>query len=130
MRIKPIQKYNPQDAGADNKFYAQAVATGKIDLKRLAYLVSNQSSVREGDCYAVILSMVHNIMDELKQGKIVKLDRLGSFQLGISSEGVATKAQVSGSLVKDIRINFRPDEDMKGTLNTKTVKFTISDSLI
>jgi hypothetical protein len=28
MRIKSIQKFNPQDAGADRKFYAQAVATG------------------------------------------------------------------------------------------------------
>ena len=88
VKITPISKSNPQDTTAVNKFYAQAVATGKTDLERLAYLVSNQSTVREGDCYAVILSLVHNIIDELKQGRIVKLDKLGSFQIGVSSEGV------------------------------------------
>lgn len=124
VKITPISKSNPQDTTAVNKFYAQAVATGKTDLERLAYLVSNQSTVREGDCYAVILSLVHNIMDELKQGRIVKLDKLGSFQIGVSSEGVATIEEVGSNLVKDVRVNFRPDQRLKNGINMTTVSFT------
>jgi predicted histone-like DNA-binding protein len=124
VQIKPISKSNPQDTTAVNKFYAQAVATGKTDLERLAYLVSNQSTVREGDCYAVILSLVHNIIDELKQGRIVKLDKLGSFQIGVSSDGVATIEEVGSNLVKDVRVNFRPDQRMKNGINMTTVSFT------
>ncbi|NCT08555.1 MAG: DNA-binding protein [Flavobacteriia bacterium] len=124
VRIIPISKSNPQDTTAVNKFYAQAVATGKTDLERLAYLVSNQSTVREGDCYAVILSLVHNIIDELKQGRIVKLDKLGSFQIGVSSEGVASIEEVGSNLVKDVRVNFRPDQRLKDGINMTTVSFT------
>jgi predicted histone-like DNA-binding protein len=124
VKITPISKSNPQDTTAVNKFYAQAVATGKTDLERLAYLVSNQSTVREGDCYAVILSLVHNIIDELKQGRIVKLDKLGSFQIGVSSEGVATIEEVGSNLVKDVRVNFRPDQRLKNGINMTTVSFT------
>ena len=76
ISLNIIERPNPQDRTAENKFYAQVVANGKTDLERLAYLVSNQSTVREADCYAVILSLLHNIVDELKQGRIVKLDKL------------------------------------------------------
>ena len=126
VKITPISKSNPQDRVAANKFYAQVVATGKTDLERLAYLVSNQSTVREGDCYAVILSLLHNIVDELKQGKIVKLDKLGSFQIGINSDAVDTVDEVSVNIVNNVRIKFRPDKRMKDSLNIKTIDFTTS----
>lgn len=125
LNLNIVSRPNPQDREADPKFYAQANATGKTDLKRLAHLVSHQSTVRKGDCYAVITSLLHNIIDELKQGRIVKLDELGSFQLGVQSSGVDTADEVNPSLVKDLRIKFRPDADLKVALNNKTVKFKI-----
>lgn len=128
VQLKSVSKSNPQDRAADNKYYAQVVATGKTDLERLAYLVSNQSTVREADCYAVILSLLHNVVDELKQGRIVKLDKLGSFQIGINSEAVDTPEEVSTNLVNNVRIKFRPDKRMKNSLNIKTVDFTIVQS--
>jgi len=126
VKITPISKSNPQDRLAENKYYAQVVSSGKTDLERLAYLVSNQSTVREGDCYAVILSLLHNIVDELKQGKIVKLDKLGSFQIGINSDAVDTAEEVSVNVVNNVRIKFRPDKRMKNSLNIKTIEFTMS----
>jgi predicted histone-like DNA-binding protein len=126
VRITAINKSNPQDRAADNKYYAQVVANGKTDLERLAYLVSNQSTVREADCYAVILSLLHNVVDELKQGKIVKLDKLGSFQIGINSSSAETAEEVTANLVNNVRIKFRPDKRMKDSINMSTVRFTIS----
>jgi predicted histone-like DNA-binding protein len=126
VKITAINKSNPQDRAADNKYYAQVVANGKTDLERLAYLVSNQSTVREADCYAVILSLLHNVVDELKQGKIVKLDKLGSFQIGINSSSAETAEEVTANLVNNVRIKFRPDKRMKDSINMSTVRFTIS----
>lgn len=124
VHIKPIERPNPQDRAADNKFYAQAIATGTTDLERLAYLVSNQSTVREADCYAVLLSLLHNIKDELEQGKIVKLDKLGSFQIGVTSTGMATQDEVTGNAVKKAHINFRPDKRLRQML--ANVKYTLN----
>ena len=124
VKVKSIERPNPQDRVADNKFYAQAIATGTSDLERLAYLVSNQSTVREADCYAVLLSLLHNVSDELAQGKIVKLDKLGSFQIGVSSEGVATETELSVNAIKKAHINFRPDKRLRNML--ANVVFTFS----
>lgn len=129
VKIIPISKSNPQDREAENKYYAQAVATGKTDLERLAYLVANQSTVREGDCYAVILSLIHNIVDELNQGRIVKLDKLGTFNISVSSSASDTPEAVSANSIKDVRIRFRPDQRIKNSLNKKTMNFTTSQSM-
>jgi predicted histone-like DNA-binding protein len=123
VKVKTIERPNPQDRTAEKKFYVQAVSKGTTDLERLAYLVSHQSTVREADCYAVLLSLLHNIMDELKQGRIVKLDKLGSFQIGVRSEGVDTQEEVSSFLVKKSHVNFRPDTRMREMLDT--MKFSL-----
>lgn len=123
VKVKPIERPNPQDRIADKKFYAQAISNGTTDLERLAYLVSNQSTVREADCYAVLLSLLHNVIDELSQGKIVKLDKLGSFQIGVRSEGVATEEELTSSAIKKAHINFRPDKRMRNMLSNVAFTF-------
>lgn len=128
VQINKVERPNPQDLTAQNKFYAQVKASGKTDLERLAYLVSNQSTVREGDCYAVILSLIHNIIDELKQGRTVKLDKLGTFRLSVRSEGAANQAEVTQSNIKSVHVNFLADKRLKNGLNTNTVTFTLSQS--
>ncbi|WP_445749341.1 HU family DNA-binding protein [Polaribacter sp.] len=125
VQLTTIQRPNPKNRDAAKKFYAQVIASGTVDLERLAYLVSNQSSVNEGDCYAVILSLVHNIIDELKQGKIVKIDRLGSFQIAVNAKGVDSAKNVNPSVIKSVRINFRPDKKLQNKLNINTIDFSI-----
>lgn len=125
VKLKAIQKVNPQNLEAEKKYYAHAVSTGVVDLKRLSYLVANQSTVRKGDCYAVMMSLMHNIMDELQQGKIVKLDELGSFQIGVRSKGSETKEEVSTNSVLKTKLNFRPDAPVRDMLGA--VKFTLAE---
>jgi len=125
VKIKAIERANPQDAAAPKKFYAHAIASKKVDLERLAYLVSNQCTVRESDCYAVLLALQHNIMDELNQGNIVKLDKLGSFQIGVRSVGKELQEDVSADTVKSAHLNFRPAKRMRNML--KNVEYTITE---
>ena len=128
LNINKVVRPNPQDRAADNKFYAQIKTSGKTDLERLAYLVSNQSTVREGDCYAVILSLIHNVIDELKQGRTVKLDKLGTFKLSVRSEGANTKGELTLNSIKSLHVHFIADKRLKNNLNLGTVSFSISQS--
>lgn len=121
--IKSMSRLNPQDVNAENKFYAKAISQGVIDFERLAYLVSNQCTVRESDCYAVLLALEHNIMDELKQGKVVQLGGLGNLQVGVSSNGEVLTESVSGNSVKKAHINFRPGAKLRDML--EIVKYKI-----
>ena len=121
IAIKAMSRLNPQDVNAENKFYAKAISQGVIDFERLAYLVSNQCTVRESDCYAVLRALEHNIMDELKQGKVVQLGGLGNFQVGVRSNGEVLAENVSGNSVKKAHLNFRPGAKLREMLDRKSV---------
>ena len=122
IKYKVLPRKNPQDILAPEKFYAAAIADGDVDLDRLAELISYQCTVTETDCYAVLLSLEHNIIGELKQGRIVKLGRLGNFQVGLSSTGSDTAAEVSAAAITKSRILFRPGKKLRGMLNDVSFK--------
>lgn len=121
--IKSLDRLNPQDVNAEKKFYAKAISQGVIDFERLAYLVSNQCTVRESDCYAVLRALEHNIVDELKQGKVVQLGSLGNLQVGVSSKGEILPEDVSAASVKKAHMNFRPGSRLRDML--EVVKFKV-----
>lgn len=122
VNILPIQRVNPQDVEAPNRFYAKAVSSGRTDLDRLAYLIANQSTVRKADCLAVLEAFLHNMSDELNQGRIVELGELGSFRVSISSGGFETPEEVTASAVKSSRILFRPGKSLRRLLKTLDYK--------
>jgi predicted histone-like DNA-binding protein len=122
IKFKVLPRKNPQDQTAPEKFYAAAVADGDVDLDRLAELISYQCTVTETDCYAVLMALEHNIIGELKQGRIVKLGRLGNFQVGISSTGSDTAAEVSATAIRKSRILFRPGKKMRTMLDGVSFK--------
>lgn len=125
IKLNVVQKRNPQDPTAPDKFYVQAVKTGTVDLEWLASLISNQSTVREPDCLAVLSAFMHNMLVELSQGRVVQLGKLGNFQVGVRSHASDTAEEVSLANVKSIHINFRPSKRMKDSLGT--MSFTLSE---
>lgn len=118
VKFKVVSRRNPQDIAAPEKFYATAIADGEIDLERLAELIAYQCTVTEADCYAVLLSLEHNTIEELNQGRIVRLGRLGSFQIGINSEGEDTSEAVTAASIIKNRILFRPGKKLRNMLST------------
>jgi predicted histone-like DNA-binding protein len=115
--LKVQAKKNPRDLAAPERYYLQAVKNGNTNLERLAYLISNQSTVREPDCLAVLHAFVHNMLDELSQGRVVQLGILGSFQIGVNSEGSDVPEEVNQSNVKRIKLNYRPGSRIQKRIN-------------
>lgn len=122
IKYKVLPRRNPQDITAPEKFYAAAIADGDVDLDRLAELISYQCTVTASDCYAVLLSLEHNIVGELGQGRIVRLGRLGNFQVGISSEGQDFEMDVNSNSITKSRILFRPGKKLRTMLNDLSFK--------
>lgn len=117
IKFRVLPRKNPQDLLAPEKFYAAAIGDGETDLETLAEMISYQCTVTESDCYAVLLSLEHNIVKQLEQGRIVKLGRLGNFQVGISSEGMTTAAEVNAAIITRNRILFRPGKKLRRLLS-------------
>src|SRR5690554_1117111 len=126
IRLKIQPKKNPQDLLAPERYYLQAVKSGNCNLERLAYLISNQSTVREPDCLAVLNAFVHNMLDELGQGRVVELGDLGNFQVGVRSHGSDTPEEVNLSNIKNVVLNYRPSSKIKKRL--KTMAFSIREA--
>jgi predicted histone-like DNA-binding protein len=122
IKFKTQSRKNPQDLTAPEKFYAAAIADGDVDLDRLTELISYQCTVTETDCYAVLLALELNIIGELGQGQIVKLGRLGNFQVSLSSTGSDTAAEVSATAITKSRIIFRPGRKLRAMLNDVSFK--------
>ncbi len=121
--IKAQERANPQNR-EEKKFYASVATRGTTDLDGLASMVSKFSSLSKGDVHSVLLNLLDAIPNELLDGKVVKLGKLGSMSLNVESEGVATAEEVTGDLVKAVHIVFRPTEEFKSELE----KFTIRTS--
>lgn len=122
IKFKVLPRRNPQDVTAPEKYYAAAIGDGETDLETLAEMISYQCTVTESDCYAVLLSLEHNIVKELGQGRIVKLGRLGNFQVGISSEGLVTAAEVTATAIIKNRILFRPGKKLRILLSSMSYR--------
>lgn len=123
--VKSIARRNPQDETAPERYYAHAIGNGFVDLERLAYLVSNQCTVREADCYAVLMALQHNIMDELSQGRVVQLGNLGNFQVGVRSNPSDALEEVTAENVRSAHINYRPGKSMRKML--KQLDFQVTN---
>ncbi len=117
VKYKVLPKKNPRDLVAPEKYYANAIGDGEVNLDTLAEMISYQCTVTESDCYAVLISLEKNIISELEQGRIIKLGRLGNFQVGLSSEGKDTAAEVTVSSITKTRILFRPGKRLRSMLN-------------
>ena len=116
IKFKTQSRKNPQDLTAPEKYYAAAVSNGETDMEALAEMIAYQSTLTDTDCYAVLRSLEYNIINELKQGRIVKLGSLGDFQVSISSEGKVTPEEVTAADVTKSRILFRPGKKLRNLL--------------
>ncbi|MBG6132519.1 putative histone-like DNA-binding protein [Aquimarina sp. EL_43] len=121
VHFKSIARKDPRDATAIPKHYALVVSSGVTDIDQLSQLVSDGSTVTRADVYAVIVRLVTTIQNELSQGRTVRLGKLGSFSLGVNSEGVDTPEEVTPSLIKRTKIRYRPSIELSNML--KTLRF-------
>ena len=115
-----VPRYNPGEKNAPPKFYAQAQASGDVDLREMSERIQQSCTVTKADVYAVLIAMEDVIIDALKSGEIVRLGDLGTLQIGLSGKGAVAEEEYEVSLIKKARINFRPGMALAGMLTSLT----------
>ncbi len=122
IKYKAVGRGQPGvTGGGEKKFYAQAVSDGELDINKLVKEVEKFSALSEPDIRGVIIALLNVIIDKLMDGKIIRLEELGSLQASISSDGVATEEEVSQTVIRDAHVVFRPGMRIKDAL--KSAKF-------
>jgi DNA-binding protein, histone-like, putative len=113
-----IPKANPQKRQDLPKFYAQAKSRGELTFKKLGREIAEGSTtVSDTDVMAVLNDLTKVLRRHLENGEIVRFGDFGTFQVGISSEGVETEEKFHSSLIKNPKVTFRPGVDLKEMLN-------------
>lgn len=124
ITLKKIQRANPLDKEAPRKFYVSTSGSGEIDLETMSANISEKCTLTEPDVLAVLSALTSEMTAQLMEGKIVRFGSFGSFQLGISSKGVATETEASRNQVKGIHVKFRPGRRISNAL--AQLRFTLT----
>ena len=122
IKYNLIERPQPGVAGGGvKKWYAAVANDGEMTIDDLTKQIEKFSALSEADIRGVIIALENVIQDNLINGKIIRLDKLGSFYPSLSSNGAATKEEFDVSLIKGAKVNYRPGKRIADAL--KTVKF-------
>ncbi len=116
IKLSVIQRPNPLDKEAPRKYYVSTQSAGEVDLEKMSELISEKCTLTETDVLAVLTALTREMSTNLLEGKIVRFGTFGSFQLGVNSNGVDTEEEATRSLVKGVRVKFRPGRRITDSL--------------
>jgi predicted histone-like DNA-binding protein len=110
------------------KYHPVIVPVGKAaDTQELAEMIAHESSLTVGDVHNVIRSLPYMMANVMKEGRVVKLDGIGTFRYTVSSsgKGVETEAEVNAGQITEVRVRFIPESKRhKGASTTRALVTT------
>lgn len=114
---------NPTDPESAPKYYAKMQAAGEIDLDEMAEDIAYSTSLTDGDVLNVLRALIRQMKKHLTAGKIVKMEKFGSFQFQICSKGVDVEKDFDATRINKVNIQFRPGALVREAQNLKTLAF-------
>ncbi len=116
-KYQTVEKGNPGDPTAPKKHYARVVNRGVCNLDKLAKEAADRSALSRGDILSAFENMTELIAQHIAEGEIVQVGKLGSFYLGVKSEGAASAGEVTANNIKSRRLNFRSARELRQQLD-------------
>lgn len=108
IKFNVTEKPQPGVAGGGTKkWYATTANNGELSIDDLTKKIEKFSSLSEADIRGVIIALENVIQDALADGKIVRLDKLGSLYPTLSSNGAETEKEFHSGLIKSVGVNYR-----------------------
>lgn len=121
--LQCLQRPNPADKTADRKFYVSTKSAGDVSLEEMSEAISDRCTLTETDVLAALSALQHEMIKNLRAGKIVRFGSFGSFQFTLKSSGVDSVEETSQKQVKSVHVKFRPGARI--TTGLKTVKYSL-----
>lgn len=106
------------------KYYARAVHDQTITTDQLADIMQNNCTVKRSDILAVISELVETMTTQLQNSNKVKLDRFGTFKIGISTSGADSLDEFSvAKNIKGAHILFYPETTVNAATGVRSRAF-------
>ncbi|GAB6393748.1 MAG: DsbA family protein/DNA-binding protein [Bacteroidales bacterium] len=116
MKYRLLQRKNPQQPTAPQKYYASAVNEGPFSLKEFAREIEGRSSLTRGDIENVLDNFVAECPTFLMLGYSLPLGDLGTLRLSLQSDGVAEPKDFNVSHIRKVNVVFTPSVEFKEAL--------------
>ena len=127
IKYKVIEKHNPLDKDAPKKAYGKAVHGRNHKTSALAKeLACYSTTASEGDVYSVVIGLRDLIRKHLGASDRITIDGIGTFAVNISSEGAESVEKYHQSMIKNAKILFTPDSEMKDFLRNLKYEKAVS----
>ena len=112
---------NPKGVEGTDYFHGRAVKTSDYDFEDLAADVQMSTSMTEADVMGVLRAMKGYIVKALLAGRVVVLNDIGRFQIGLkgkcyTAETMQAEGFTPASMINGHRIVFRPDAKLKSAV--------------
>ena len=120
VKYNVVERGNPSDPAAPNKYYPSAVADGSVDLRYIANRAADISTVSMPDTVAVIEALLYIIPDEIGNGRVVQLGEFGSFWIKFKTEASETPEGVTSRNITGVIARFIPGKEFKLNLHNIT----------
>jgi len=126
---------NPNGIEGTDYFHGRAVKTSDYDFEDLAGDVQMSTPVTEADVLGVLRAMKGYIVKALLAGRVVVLNDIGRFQIGLkgkcyTAETMQAEGFTPASMIKGHRIVFRPDAKLKSAVaGALTLKRVASEAM-
>ena len=123
IKYNLIERGEPGITGGGNKkWYAVATNDGELTVDDLTKQIEKFSALSEADIRGVIIALENVIQDNLANGKIIRLDKLGSFYPTLSSKGADTEEDFDTSYIRGASVRFLAGTRISNALKTTTFK--------
>ena len=114
--IKPVQRVDPSKPTDPKKWYIVQTTTRQVDETEVAMELSDETTLNASEAMMAIRQLRKIVLRHLKAGESVKLGNWGSFNLTLSTQGAETKEALTANNIKNMNINFQPDDTFKAEL--------------
>jgi len=122
IHYKVLPRKNPQDPAAPEKYYGQAVITGKMDLDALAQRVAQNTTLGVGDVFGVLKSLEEAIINALTDGMAVELGGICDIYPQVSGPGADSADTFSAATnITKKRVRIRSKAKLNRSMETVTL---------
>lgn len=104
-----VMRSNPQHEGDPKKAYATPQVVEVLTLEKFAeHIASHASKYGEEDITAVAILVTNCLVEQLLDGKKVKLGKLGDFSISLSSTGAVSAKEFTADNIQAVNLVFSP----------------------
>lgn len=124
LTYRTISRKSPKDQSL--KYYPMLVSPKPIFSDQIISRIERRCTLASADVKAVTDAIEVELMDNLAEGKSVRLGDLGTFRLTLRTKGSATPEEVTADKIVGSHIVFTPSPKLRRALSVrnKTLKFT------